>query len=122
VRIADYCSRYGVAVSGGQQLPPFPSGKRETRQHREWMSLYKAHRRISGGAQAGRQDSAQIQELLATQRARCPICRKPIDTGDARLDQRGADHPAVVHDRCLELLTLARELGPEALERAKARL
>jgi hypothetical protein len=85
------------------------------------MSLYKAHRRVSDRARAGRPDSAQIHELLATQRARCPVCRKPIDPAEARLDSRGAD-PAVVHGRCFELLLLARELGPEALERARARI
>jgi hypothetical protein len=102
-RLADYCARYRVAL-GDAGLPPFPSGRRETEQHREWMALYKAHR----------------QGLLASQRARCVVCRKPLDLEDARLD----DHrdPAVLHARCLELVALARSFGPEALDRAKGRL
>ena len=39
----------------------------------------------------------------------------------ARLDGHETD-PAVLHARCLELVALARALGPEALDRAKARL
>jgi hypothetical protein len=76
---------------------------------------------VNDRARAGRPGAAQIHELRATQRARCPVCRKPIDPAEARLDPRGAD-PAVVHGRCFELLLLDRELGPEALERARARI
>jgi len=41
----DYCARYGVAANA-EGLPPFPSGLRETPQHREWLTLYKAHQRL----------------------------------------------------------------------------
>jgi hypothetical protein len=116
-RLADYCRRYDV--SSGGELPPFPSGRRETAQHREWMSLYKAHRRLSGRGPdpAGH---AQRQELLTAQRGRCPVCRKPLDLEEARLDDW--KDPAVVHAPCLELLVLARRLGPEGLERVRARI
>jgi hypothetical protein len=101
-------------------LPPFPAGKRETAQHRQWMALYKAQRRLSGRAPEPA-EIARHQELLAAQRGRCPVCRKPLDAGDARLDGREAD-PAVLHAPCLQLVELGRALGPEAVERAKARL
>ena len=126
-RIADYCKRHAVAI-GDQGLPPFPSGKRETAQHREWMGLYKAHRRLSGRSY-GVADTARVLELLTAQRARCPICRKPLELRDARLDAPSGDPQssssvdvAVLHASCLELLTLARTVGPEALDRVKSRL
>jgi hypothetical protein len=84
------------------------------------MALYKAQRRLStrGPDPA---DLAKRQELLTAQRGRCPVCRKPLDAGDARLDSREAD-PAVLHTPCLQLVELGRALGREALERAKERL
>ena len=118
-RLADYCSRYAVALND-QGLPPFPAGKRETAQHREWMSLYKAHRRLSDRGPASA-DLERHQELLAAQRARCVVCRKPLDLEDARLDAQTPD-PAVLHASCLELVALARGVGPEALDRVRARL
>ena len=117
-RLAGYCARYGVALND-EGLPPFPAGQRETAQHREWMSLYKAHRRLSDRG-PGTADLERRQELLAAQRGRCTVCRKPLDLEEARLDVHETD-PAVLHARCLELVALARALGSEALERAKAR-
>jgi hypothetical protein len=84
------------------------------------MSLYKAHRRLSDRG-PGTADVERRQELLAAQRGRCAVCRKTLDPEDARLDAHEAD-PAVLHARCLELVALARAFGPEALDRAKARL
>lgn len=118
-RLADYCSRYDATLND-EGLPPFPAGKRETAQHRDWMSLYKAHQRLSDRGP----DTADVerrQELLAVQHGRCAICRKPLDLEDARLDHHESD-PAVLHARCLELVALARALGPDAVERAKTRL
>jgi hypothetical protein len=45
-RIRAYCERYGAAP-GPTGLPPYPSGQRETPQHREWIAVYKAHSRLS---------------------------------------------------------------------------
>ena len=44
-RIDEYCARYDVAPNE-KGRPPFPSGHRETRQHREWITLVKAHTRL----------------------------------------------------------------------------
>jgi len=118
-RLADYCGRYGVTLND-EGLPPFPAGQRETAQHREWMSLYKAHRRLSDRG-PGTADLERRQELLAAQRGRCAVCRKPLDLEDARLDVHETD-PAVLHARCLELVALAGALGPEALDRVRSRL
>jgi len=119
-RLADYCTRYGVTPND-EGLPPFPAGQRETAQHREWMSLYKAHRRLSERGP----DTADLErrrDLLAAQHGRCVVCRKPLDLEDARPDHETAADAAVLHARCLELVALARALGPEALERARSRL
>jgi hypothetical protein len=122
-RIAAYCKRYGVKVND-EGLPPFPGGKRETAQHREWMALYKVHRRLAARESgAGSADLARRQELLGDQRGRCPVCRKPLELDGSRLDAPEArQDPAVLHGSCFELVSLARVLGHEALERAKARL
>jgi hypothetical protein len=118
-RLIDYCGRYGVALND-EGLPPFPAGQRETAQHREWMSLYKARRRLSDRG-PGTADLERRQALLAAQRGRCAVCRKTLDLEDARLDGHET-HPAVLHARCLEIVALARALGPEALDRVRTRL
>jgi hypothetical protein len=128
-RTLDYCRRYGVAANA-EGLPPFPSGRRETPQHREWMALYKAHRRLAAalgalepdsGHGAAEADRARLPDLLAAQQARCPICRGRVALGDARVDDGGRE-PAALHARCFDLVALARALGPEALDRAKRRI
>jgi hypothetical protein len=91
-RIEAYCARYGVARTD-TGLPPFPTGRRETAQHREWLALYKAN------------DRAKKRAMTAGPPERCPVCL--VD----------GSHPA-----CRSLLKAARELGPEALERARRHL
>jgi hypothetical protein len=119
-RVAAYCKEYDVPATA-EGLPAFPSGQRETAQHREWMALYKAHRRLAErSAGPGAKDAARIQELLTAQRGRCPICRKPLDLAEARLD--GPSNPAALHAPCSQLVALARSLGKDALDRAKDRL
>jgi hypothetical protein len=123
-RLAAYCKRYGVKVND-LGLPPFPGGKRETAQHREWMAVYKAHQRLSArNHEAGAGYLARRQELLNDQRGRCPVCRNALELAECRLDEpEGRDREAaVLHGSCLDLVVLARTLGVEALERAKARL
>lgn len=48
-RVAAYCKRYGVEPAS-DGLPPYPSGQRETPQHREWIAVYKAHSRLARSA------------------------------------------------------------------------
>jgi hypothetical protein len=129
-RLAAYCARYGVSLND-TGLPPFPAGRRESAQHREWMALYKAHRRFVGPRPVS-SDMARRQELLAAQRGRCPICEKPLELTDSQIDRSGADAPSAdpwgsppdvaLHPDCRRLLELARAVGPEALDRAKQRL
>ncbi len=116
-RVADYCSRYRVAP-GQEGLPPFPAGKRETTQHREWLLVYKAHQRLArrrrgrcercdapaeenrlfcpehgghrtpSGPERGSPPPDALPSLLKRQRDHCPICREPLDSR----------HGVVVHE------------------------
>jgi mono/diheme cytochrome c family protein len=126
-RLIAYCKRHGVGLND-EGLPPFPAGQRETEQHREWMSLYKAHRRLAE-RRPTTADVARRQELLILQQGRCAVCHKALEIADSRLDDADAidGNPrhaaaAVLHAPCRQLVDLARSLGAEALERAKARL
>lgn len=96
-RLQAYCRRYAVAPTTSG-LPPFPTGRRETPQHREWLALYKAHARLRAAA-----EPAAPSTLQGT---RCPAC--------------GGD--GAPHERCEQLTALARELGPDALDRVRRRL
>jgi hypothetical protein len=93
-RLAAYCSKYQVSpLDTG--LPPFPSGQRETPQHAEWLSLYKAHQRV-----------ARHQAAEPTTDGRCPVCAGELET----------------HQRCQQFLTLAEALGAKAVDRVRAHL
>jgi hypothetical protein len=118
-RIAAYCKRYGVATND-QGLPPFPGGQRETQKHRDWMALYKAQRRLTTRAPSAKA-LERLQELLTRQHGRCPVCREPLELADGRIDDTEPD-PAALHPPCFELVALARRLGADALDRARARL
>ncbi len=141
-RIAAYCARYGVSPNP-EGLPPFPAGKRETPQHREWIAVYKAHHRLArrkrgqcercaaparGGSLfcdehrsgASPQDR---RERWTTQGGRCPICGERLALAE------GVDHSrndgalrAVLHTSCSRLVRLAEAAGPEALERTRGYL
>jgi hypothetical protein len=126
-RIAAYGKRHGVGLNE-LGLPPFPAGQRETEQHREWMALYKANRRLSE-RQPSTADLERRQELLTQQQGRCPVCRKALEVDESRLDDGdaidGNPHDAgaaVLHTPCRQLVDLARSLGSDAVDRAKARL
>ena len=67
-RLVEYCARYGVAPAASG-LAPFPAGRRETKQHREWIALYKAHQRL------GRRE-----------RGECERCGAPVAADGAYCD------------------------------------
>ena len=126
-RINAYCKRHGVGLND-LGLPPFPAGQRETDQHREWMALYKAHRRLSE-RRPSTADLDRLRELLTQQQGRCPVCRKALDVAESRLDDAdaidGNPHDAgaaVLHAPCRQLVDLVRSLGGEAVDRAKDRV
>jgi hypothetical protein len=147
-RLRAYCAKYSVAPNT-EGFAPFPAGRRETPQHREWMKLYKAHNRmarrtrgqcercgtaVSDGSifceahraansanTGGHGASAdQRRALLESQAGRCPICGEAVDLWDS-IDHC---HPtselrALIHQRCNQLVGAAESLGPEALDRVR---
>lgn len=146
-RIREYCSRYAVAPNA-DGLPPFPAGKRETRQHRAWLALYKAHDRLrrrrsgqcercgspvtdgsvfceehrTGAAGVVAPAATEPAAVLAAQAGRCAVCAEALGLDEAvelRIPGSGAQ---LVHRRCRQLVRLARGLGPQALERAHSLL
>jgi hypothetical protein len=134
-RVADYCQRYGVAPNDAG-LPPFPMGRRETRQHRDWMAVYKAHNRlgrrrrgqcercsapVSDGSvfcedhradvSAGADKDGASRAALAAQDGRCPVCGQKL-TLPASV-QHG---DSLLHQRCHRLVALAESLGPAGVD------
>lgn len=100
-RLRSYCGRYGVSVTPAG-IPPFPSGQRETDQHREWLALYKAHSRL------GRVPAAD---------GSCGVCGRLVDPSDAIAHRGGALHTA-----CHGVVALAEPLGPAGFDRVRAYL
>jgi hypothetical protein len=119
-RIDAYCARYDVQP-GPNGLPPFPAGRRETKQHRQWIALYTARKRIAlrdsastttpADADAGQPAPAELRARLRRQAGRCPVCGLKVALPEAVADRNHA-----LHDRCRQLVTLARELDPSALD------
>ena len=117
-KVARYCSRYHVAASGPHGLPPFPTGKRETRQHREWIVLYKAVQRLL--RRQRQEDPVERAALLKAQKGRCPICLDALEAEAAALIAREGAPGVVLHPACGDLVRLVRRLGPAALDRLRA--
>ena len=115
-KVLAYCERYGVAP-GPKGAPPFPAGKRETRQHRDWLSVYRALQRFAlraaTAAAPAPDDTGAPSTLL-----RCPICSRPLERDLAVPYPRRAGtstRPASLHPSCAELARLAESLGPAAV-------
>ncbi len=150
-RVASYCRRYGVEPTA-EGLPPFPSGKRETAQHRQWLGLYKLHNRLGRRARgqcercaapvspgsvfcdahraavAGRagQHGTRLQDrerILAAQSETCPVCARAVGLWDS-LDHRHTDGETrgLLHQPCNQLVGLVEAQGPEVLERVRSHL
>jgi hypothetical protein len=118
-KVVTYCARYGVSpVPEG--LPPFPSGKRETRQHREWLTVYRAQQRLNARAAGG----AQLATGPGDPDARCPLCARAVSSEEAvpfaRAGRRG--RPWRLHGACADLLRRAEDVGPDAIARLSALL
>jgi hypothetical protein len=123
-RIEAYCARYGVAPNA-EGLPPFPTGRRESDQHREWIAVYKAHRRLADYARSDddtpREDTPEERERLhARQRGLCPVCGGEVARTDP-LDQPVGSEPArgLVHGPCQKALALIEPAGPDGLDRLR---
>jgi len=104
-RLESYCRRFGVSATAAG-IPPFPSGRRETDQHREWLGLYKAHERLTRSpAGAPPPEGA------------CGACGQPVDVTGAIAHRSAALHPA-----CHAIVAVVEPLGPAGLDRLRAYL
>lgn len=107
-----YCARYHVSP-GPEGLPPFPAGKRETRQHREWLTVYRALRRLKARA-AG---SVPAETAAG---GSCPICSRGVSPEEAVAFGRAGRRARAswrLHPACADLARLAEKAGPEAVAR-----
>ncbi len=111
-KVDAYCERYGVSP-GPEGLPPFPSGRRESLQHREWLTVYRALQRLkarSAGVAAGMPAEGS-----------CPVCSRAVSPGDSVAFPRGRrSRREKLHAECAELARLAEKAGPEAAARLSA--
>jgi hypothetical protein len=110
-KVLAYCARYGVSP-GPEGLPPFPSGKRETRQHRDWLTVYRA-------LQRSRRRAAAAQTSREPGRA-CPVCGLAVGPEECvRIESAGrrSRGPRSLHPACADLARLAEKAGPDAVAR-----
>jgi hypothetical protein len=105
-RLQAYCGRYGVSATA-YGIPPFPSGQRETDQHREWLALYKAHARLNRAATTA----------ATPPDGSCGVCGCPVAPGEAVTHRAG-----ILHGACDEIVTRVEPLGPAGLDRLRAYL
>jgi hypothetical protein len=110
-RVATYCERYGVSP-GREGVPPFPTGRRETRQHREWLAVYRALQRARARAAV----AAPVAPDALSATPECPVCSRRVERALAVPYPRRAAGPVPLHPACAELARLADTLGPSALE------
>ena len=144
-RLDAYCARY-KATPLATDIPPFPTGRRETPQHREWIGLYKAKARLARRERGQcERCAAPVAEdsifceahrlatdalggssagaLVAGQDGRCPICRLELDPGDAVAHAPGPERAhAALHRRCHGLAVLAADFDAEAIGHLRAYL
>jgi hypothetical protein len=120
-RTAAYCSQYGVKDFNDAGLPAYPAGKRESRQHRDWVNLFKAWSRFRARTPVRRH--ADRAAALRAQKGRCPICLKKLSVTEATEAPPGADgETPLVHPSCNEVLRLVAKLGPTVIDRLNAYL
>ncbi len=111
-KVHAYCERYDVSP-GPQGLPPFPSGRRESLQHREWLTVYRALQRMKAR-------SAGIPAETSAEGS-CPVCSRAVNGGDAVAFPRGRQsRPARLHPECADLARRAEKAGPDAVARLGA--
>ena len=102
-RIDAYRAEYGVKDLNEDGFPVYPAGLRETKQHREWITLYKLFSRSRSRAMP------PAQPLSSTDGAsECPVCLQP------------AGPTGTPHDGCAAAVELVRKLGLPVLDRIRA--
>ena len=108
-KVLAYCERYQVSP-GPEGLPPFPAGQRETPQHREWLTVYRALQRLRARS-AARAPAGPRSEG-------CPVCTRAVSPDEGVTFSRAPrSRPERLHPACADLARLANEAGPEAVAR-----
>lgn len=116
-RVDDYCRRHGVEPTA-EGLPPFPTGQRETPQHRDWLTVYRAVRRLEARRSGLQAPSRRpVQGALA-----CAVCDEPVPPGADAREARLGRARLRLHVACADLAERARQAGPEAVGRVAALL
>jgi hypothetical protein len=120
-RTAAYCSRYGVKDFNEAGLPAYPAGKRESRQHRDWVNLFKAWSRFRRRMPTPR--DAERAAAIRSQKGQCPICLKKLSLTKATEAPPAADgETPLVHPSCNEALRFVAKAGPTVIDRLNAYL
>jgi hypothetical protein len=104
-RLQAYCRRHGVTATPAG-IPPFPAGRRETEQLREWLSLYKAHARLT-----------DVLAAVPPADGACAVCGLAVDP-----DRAVSHRSNQLHSECQRIVSLVEPLGPPGLDRLRAYL
>jgi hypothetical protein len=114
-KVVAYCERHGVSPVPANGVPPFPSGQRETPQHREWLTVYRAHQRMKARASSDAPTTTSAGGLDAT----CPLCTRAVSPEEAvpfaRIGRRRRWRH--LHGACADLLRTAESVGPDTVAR-----
>jgi hypothetical protein len=125
-RISDYCTRYSVIPDKQTGLPPFPAGRRETPQHREWITILKARTRLRRrlGGLCRRCDQPAVTGTIfcnehdpsataaTTSHALCFVCGDGVAVAKAVEHRRSPrSEPVWVHRPCRDFILLAQKAG-----------
>ena len=111
-KVHAYCERYDVSP-GPEGLPPFPSGRRESLQHREWLTVYRALQRLNAR-------SAGVPAETSAEGS-CPVCSRAVNPDEAvAFHRRGRSRSEKLHSDCAELARLAEKAGPGSVVRISA--
>ena len=101
-RISDYCARHGVTEVNDAGFPAFPAGRRETEQHREWITLFKLFARYRERA-----GLAPLAVPATTVTGACDVCLQPLPKSGKP------------HRRCADVVEFVRDLGLPVLDRIR---
>ena len=109
-KVLAYCQRYDVSPAP-EGLPPFPAGRRESPQHREWLTVYRALQRLKA-----RSAGVPVETSVD---GSCPVCSRAVNPEDAvAFDRAGRrSRSEKLHAVCADLARLAEKAGPEAVAR-----
>ena len=105
-KLLRYCARYHASVAPGG-YPVFPAGKRESKQHKEWLTVYRAVQRLK---------VRQVPEVIE---GPCQICGKAVTEG-VQATKPGRKRLGLLHASCAKLADQLQAAGPETFLGLKA--